>query len=48
VRRLLALALIAGALGGCSFAGSLHLGDVSLALGQGLQTFGSHVAIAFH
>jgi hypothetical protein len=42
------MALMAGALAGCSFAGSLHLGDVSLALGQGFQAFGSHVAVALH
>lgn len=46
--RPLAALLLAAALGGCSFAGSLHLGDVSLALSQGFQTFGSHVAIALH
>jgi len=40
--------LLALALGGCSFAGRLHLGDVTLALHQGLHVFGSHVAIALH
>ena len=34
--------------GGCSFAGSLHLGDVTLALPQGFHAFGSHVAFAIH
>ena len=35
-------------LGGCSLAGSLHLGDVTLALHHGFHAFGSHVAIALH
>ena len=34
--------------GGCSLAGSLHLGDVTLALHHGFHAFGSHVAIALH
>ena len=46
-RALFAL-LLALALGGCSVAGSLHLGDVTLALHNGFHTFGSHVAIALH
>lgn len=40
--------LIVVALGGCSFAGSLRLGDVSLGLTQGFHAFGSHVALALH
>jgi hypothetical protein len=40
--------LLALALGGCSLAGSLHLGDVTLALHHGFHAFGSHVAIALH
>ena len=40
--------LLVLALGGCSFAGRLHLGDVTLALHQGFHAFGSHVAIGFH
>jgi hypothetical protein len=33
-------------LGGCSFAGSLQLGDVTLALHEGFAAFGTHVALA--
>jgi hypothetical protein len=40
--------LLSLALGGCSFAGSLHLGDVTLALHNGFSAFGSHVAFALH
>ena len=38
--------LLGLALGGCSVAGSLHLGDVTLALHNGFHAFGSHVALA--
>lgn len=47
-RRLLWPLLLVLALGGCSLAGSLHLGDVTLALHHGFHAFGSHVAIALH
>jgi hypothetical protein len=40
--------LLGGVLGGCSFAGRLHLGDVTLALNHGLHAFGSHVALVLH
>ena len=43
--RLAAIAVLL-LLGGCSLAGNLHLGDVTLALHQGFHAFGSHVAIA--
>ena len=35
-------------LGGCSFAGSLHFGDVSLGLHNGFATIGSHVGVFIH
>ena len=47
-RRALWPLLLVVALGGCSFAGSLHLGDVTLALHHGFHVFGSHVAVALH
>jgi hypothetical protein len=34
--------------GGCSFGGRLHLGDVWLQTGHGLAMVGNHVAIALH
>jgi hypothetical protein len=43
-----ALLLLLLLLGGCSFAGSLQLGDVTLGLCQGFQAFGSHVALVVH
>ncbi len=46
--RLALAVLLAAVLGGCSFAGSLHLGDVNLMLHQGFYGFGSHVAFALH
>jgi hypothetical protein len=46
MRCLATLALLL--LGGCSLAGSLHLGDVTLGLSQGFHAFGSHVAVAVH
>jgi hypothetical protein len=46
--RLAAIGVLLLLLGGCSLAGSLHLGDVTLALHQGFHAFGSHVAIAIH
>jgi len=34
--------------GGCSFGGRVHLGDVWLQAGHGLAVVGNHVAIALH
>jgi hypothetical protein len=34
--------------GGCSFGGRLHLGDVWIQVGHGLTMVGNHVAIALH
>jgi hypothetical protein len=49
MRRLAAL-LLGGPLplGGCSFGGSVHLGDLWLQAGHGLALAGNHVAIALH
>jgi hypothetical protein len=35
-------------LGGCSFAGSLHFGDLTLGLQNGFAAMGSHVGIFIH
>ena len=35
-------------LGGCSFAGSLHFGDVTLGLQNGFAAMGNHVGIFIH
>ena len=35
-------------LGGCSFAGSLHFGDISLGLHNGFVAMGSHVGFFIH
>ena len=35
-------------LGGCSFAGSLHFGDVTLGLQNGFAAIGSHVGFFIH
>jgi hypothetical protein len=35
-------------LGGCSFAGRLHLGDVTLGLHNGFAAIGSHVGVFIH
>ena len=35
-------------LGGCSFAGSRHFGDVSLGLHNGFAAIGSHVGVFIH
>jgi hypothetical protein len=45
-----ALALLGAllAVGGCSFGGRVHLGDVWLQAGHGLAAVGNHVAIALH
>jgi hypothetical protein len=49
VRRLAILLLGAPLLiGGCSFGGRLHLGDVWLQAEHGLALVGNHVAIALH
>jgi hypothetical protein len=47
-RRSRRLALIAAllALGGCSFGGRVHLGDVWLHAGHGLALVGNHVTLA--
>jgi hypothetical protein len=34
--------------GGCSFGGRMHLGDIWLQAGHGLAVVGNHVAIALH
>jgi hypothetical protein len=34
--------------GGCSFRGGFHLGDVWIQAGHGLAMVGNHVAIALH
>jgi hypothetical protein len=49
-RRAAWIALVAPALllGGCSFAGSLHLGDVTLGLQNGFAAIGSHVGLFVH
>jgi hypothetical protein len=36
------------AVGGCSFGGHVHFGDVWLQAGHGLAMVGNHVAIALH
>jgi hypothetical protein len=45
--RLTAIVVVGLALGGCSVIGSLHLGDVTLGLQDGL-VMGSHVGIFVH
>jgi hypothetical protein len=35
-------------LSGCSFAGMMHFGDVTLALQNGFATLGSHVGFFIH
>ena len=35
-------------LGGCSFGGRVHLGDVWLGAGHGLALVGDHVKFAIH
>jgi hypothetical protein len=35
-------------LGGCSLAGSLHFGDVTMGLQNGFAALGSHVGIFIH
>jgi hypothetical protein len=35
-------------LGGCSFGGRMHLGDIWLQAGHGLAVVGNHVAITLH
>jgi hypothetical protein len=45
VRALLALPLL---IGGCSFGGRVHLGDLWLEGGHGLALVGNDVAIALH
>ena len=44
------IAVVASALllGGCSFAGSLHFGDVTLGLQDGFAAIGSHVGFVIH
>jgi hypothetical protein len=44
------IAVVASALllGGCSFAGSLHFGDVTLGLHNGFAAIGSHVGFVIH
>ena len=44
----LAVAVSAVLLGGCSLAGSLHVGDVSLGLHSGFAALGSHVGLFVH
>jgi hypothetical protein len=48
MRRVALSLLVALAVGGCSFAGSLQLGDVTLGLSQGFHAFGSRVAFVLH
>jgi hypothetical protein len=40
--------LLALLLGGCSLAGSLHVGDVTLGLQNGFAAMGSHVGFFLH
>jgi hypothetical protein len=35
-------------LGGCSFAGSLHFGDITFGLQNGFAAMGSHVGFFIH
>ena len=48
MRRLVALLGMPLLVGGCSFGGRVHLGDVWLQAGHGLAVVGNHVAIALH
>jgi hypothetical protein len=48
VRGIVLVLLAAVTLGGCSFGGRVHLGDVWLQAGHGLAVMGNHVAIALH
>jgi hypothetical protein len=48
VRALLALPIATLLVGGCSFGGRVHLGDLWLEAGHGLALVGDHVAIALH
>ena len=48
MRRLIVLLGMPLLVGGCSFGGRVHLGDVWLQAGQGLAVVGNHVAIALH
>ena len=43
--RMLALTALVSLLGGCSVAGRLHFGDVTLGLHQGFAAIGSHVGV---
>jgi hypothetical protein len=50
VQTRLVITLLGAALlvGGCSFGGRVHLGDLWLQAGHGLAMVGNHVAIALH
>ena len=48
MRRLIVLLGMPLPVGGCSFGGRVHLGDVWLQAGHGLAVVGNHVAIALH
>jgi hypothetical protein len=48
VRVFLALPIATLLVGGCSFGGRVHFGDLWLGAGHGLAVVGNHVAIVLH